>query len=468
MSAAQRARPARATSGTDRRGGEAASASTSRSTARSRWWANPAAASRSPRFRSWACCRGNAIARGPRSFSRASDLLRNAGARAARAARRRDLDDLPGADELAEPGVHRRLPGRARCCASTWALGPGRRAQARVELLDEVGLSRPQAKLDAYPFQLSGGQQQRVMIAMAIACEPKLLIADEPTTALDVTVQKQILDLIAALQRRRRMSVLFITHDLALVGEIAGEVVVMRQGEIREQGAGDRGLRCAARRIHAACCWPRVRASTRSRPASAGGGTSRSCWRRAAWRRASTACSAVKGASFKLAEGQHARPGRRIGLGQDDARAPADAPARALGRRAALARERCARRCRGLRTSARSRSCSRTRTRRSIRASASAQILTEPMRIHGIGADEAERRALAVRAARKGRAAAKALFYKYPHEFSGGQRQRIAIARCLSLQARHADLRRVGVGARRLDPGAAAEPAAGPAGRIPR
>ena len=83
---------------------------------------------------------------------------------------------------------------------------------------------------------MSGGQQQRVMIAMAIACEPKLLIADEPTTALDVTIQKQILDLIGALQKKHQMSVLFITHDLAVVGEIADYVVVMRNGEIREQG----------------------------------------------------------------------------------------------------------------------------------------------------------------------------------------------------------------------------------------
>src|SRR5262252_4193324 len=114
-----------------------------------------------------------------------------------------------------------------------------RPAQARkraIELLDEVGIPDPEYKVNAYPSQMSGGQQQRVMIAMAIACEPKLLIADEPTTALDVTIQKQILDLIGALQKKHQMSVLFITHDLAVVGEIADYVVVMRNGEIREQG----------------------------------------------------------------------------------------------------------------------------------------------------------------------------------------------------------------------------------------
>ena len=116
-------------------------------------------------------------------------------------------------------------------------------AQARkraIELLDEVGIPDPEYKVNAYPSQMSGGQQQRVMIAMAIACEPKLLIADEPTTALDVTIQKQILDLIAELQRKHQMAVLFITHDLAVVGEIADYVVVMRNGEIREQGVAKR------------------------------------------------------------------------------------------------------------------------------------------------------------------------------------------------------------------------------------
>src|SRR5512133_754668 len=106
-----------------------------------------------------------------------------------------------------------------------------RQARERaLELLDEVGIPEPRARLSAYPHELSGGQQQRVMIAIAIACEPKLLIADEPTTALDVTVQRQIVDLLARLQERQKMSVLFISHDLGLVGEIARSVVVMRHG----------------------------------------------------------------------------------------------------------------------------------------------------------------------------------------------------------------------------------------------
>ena len=97
-------------------------------------------------------------------------------------------------------------------------------------------MPEPKRRLAAYPHQLSGGQQQRVMIAMALACEPKLLIADEPTTALDVTIQRQILELLGRLQEKHRMSMLFISHDLGVVGEIADHVVVMRNGVIREQG----------------------------------------------------------------------------------------------------------------------------------------------------------------------------------------------------------------------------------------
>ncbi|MGH8411991.1 MAG: ATP-binding cassette domain-containing protein, partial [Pseudomonas sp.] len=112
----------------------------------------------------------------------------------------------------------------------------GKAAQARIlELLHLVGIQKPQERLKSYPHQLSGGQRQRVMIAMALACEPELLIADEPTTALDVTVQRKILLLLKSLQQRLGMSLLLISHDLNLVRSIAQRVCVMKAGEIVEQ-----------------------------------------------------------------------------------------------------------------------------------------------------------------------------------------------------------------------------------------
>jgi dipeptide transport system ATP-binding protein len=105
-----------------------------------------------------------------------------------------------------------------------------------LELLEQVGIPDPKARLNAFPHQLSGGMSQRVMIAMAIACNPKLLIADEPTTALDVTIQAQIIELLLSLQRQRQMALLLITHDLALVAEAAQRVVVMYAGQVVETG----------------------------------------------------------------------------------------------------------------------------------------------------------------------------------------------------------------------------------------
>ncbi|MCG6657235.1 ABC transporter ATP-binding protein [Halomonas campisalis] len=115
--------------------------------------------------------------------------------------------------------------------------------QARaLALLEEVGIPQPDKAIRAYPFQLSGGQRQRVMIAMALALEPELLIADEPTTALDVTTQAQILELIRDLQQRRGMAVMFITHDFGVVAEVASRVCVMREGRIVELGSADEVL----------------------------------------------------------------------------------------------------------------------------------------------------------------------------------------------------------------------------------
>jgi peptide/nickel transport system ATP-binding protein len=113
-------------------------------------------------------------------------------------------------------------------------------ARARtVGLLNRVGIPKPETRLDNYPFQLSGGMRQRAMIAMALSCEPRLLIADEPTTALDVTTQAQILDLIAELQEDYGMAVMFITHDLGVVAEVADEAVVMYLGTVAERGEVD-------------------------------------------------------------------------------------------------------------------------------------------------------------------------------------------------------------------------------------
>jgi len=115
--------------------------------------------------------------------------------------------------------------------------GMDRKAARRrvIELLEQVGIQAPESRLSAYPHQLSGGMNQRVMIAMAIACNPKLLIADEPTTALDVTIQAQILDLLLSLQRDRGMALILITHNMGVVSDTTERVAVMYAGQIMEQ-----------------------------------------------------------------------------------------------------------------------------------------------------------------------------------------------------------------------------------------
>ncbi len=126
--------------------------------------------------------------------------------------------------------IHKKAPGRK----AAW--------DRAVEMLRLVGMPSPEENAKAYPHELSGGQRQRVMIAMALACEPKLLIADEPTTALDVTIQAQILELLDSQQKRLGMSVLLITHDLGLVAEHAEFMIVMYAGQIVEEGPVDEVL----------------------------------------------------------------------------------------------------------------------------------------------------------------------------------------------------------------------------------
>ena len=113
------------------------------------------------------------------------------------------------------------------------------RRKRTLELLRLVGIPDPESRIDVYPHQLSGGMSQRVMIAMAIACKPRLLIADEPTTALDVTIQAQIVDLLLELQQKECMSLILITHDLALVAEAAHRIIVMYAGQVVEEGRAE-------------------------------------------------------------------------------------------------------------------------------------------------------------------------------------------------------------------------------------
>jgi peptide/nickel transport system ATP-binding protein len=295
-----------------------------------------------------------------------------------------------------------------------------------LELLREVRLSDPEGKIERYPFQLSGGEQQRVMIAMAIACEPKLLIADEPTSALDVTVQKQILELIAALRQRRRMALLFITHDLALVPLVADRVLVMRQGEIREQGPV--GEVFGAPRDS----YTRMLLDSRPRGVRKPRAGEELILEARGLAKSFDGVRAVKGASFRIAKGKTLGVVGESGSGKTTLGllvtrlhqpsggelhfrgTPADAVPRLAFKRAVQI--------------VFQNPYASLNPRFTI-----GQVLTEPLRIHGIGADESERRALAVGLLSKVGLPQSALF-KYPHEFSGGQRQRIAIARALSLR----------------------------------
>ncbi len=354
-------------------------------------------------------------------------------------------------------------------------LGMGRKqARARVlELLKEVGIPSPDTKIDAYPSQLSGGQQQRVMIAMAIACEPKLLIADEPTTALDVTIQKQIIDLLESLRQRREMSMLFITHDLALVGEIADEVIVMRHGEIRESGDAqqvleqpndvytrallhcrpqlssrpyrlpvtsdfmkqENGQLIEAINLSTFNLQERSRGLTGDEPIILDVQNLKKSFysRKGLWGR--DEFQAVKGVSFKLAKGKTLGLVGESGSGKTTIGLLLMRLHEATGGQAfidgkdilAMSEKEFALYQRKIQIIFQNPYAS-LNPRFTI-----GQILLEPMRIHGIGQNDQERKKIALELLERVSLPVEA-YERYPHEFSGGQRQRIAIARCLTLK----------------------------------
>jgi peptide/nickel transport system ATP-binding protein len=184
----------------------------------------------------------------PAEASAAVDLARLAPRGAAmRAIRGAEIALIPQEPMAAFSPVHSvgdQIVEAIRLHWRQWRPGgpPLTRAEARritAELFRDVGISMPEARLDAYSWQLSGGLRQRAMIAMALSCKPRLLIADEPTTAIDVTTQAQVLNLLRELQRKYRTAVIFITHDLGVIAQIAHEVVVMYLGRVMEQGPVD-------------------------------------------------------------------------------------------------------------------------------------------------------------------------------------------------------------------------------------
>ena len=341
-----------------------------------------------------------------------------------------------------------------------------KQARARsIELLEEVGIPDPKSKIDAFPSQMSGGQQQRVMIAMAIACEPKLLIADEPTTALDVTIQKQITDLIGALQKKHHMSVLFITHDLGLVGEIADHVIVMRHGEVKEAGTVEQIFHRPQDLYTQALlhCRPpldtrpwrlpviadymagktteELEAKQRVRGFQSGDenllvvkNLSKSFFTREGLF-GKKEFHAVRDVSFNLPRGKtigvvgesgsgkttvgltilrlHKATGGQAIFEGKDLISMSDAEYMAYKRRIQIIFQN---------------PYASLNPRFTV-----GQILMEPMRIHKIGADDKERTEMSCQLLQKVGLPPVA-FHRYPHEFSGGQRQRIAIARCLTMK----------------------------------
>ncbi len=314
----------------------------------------------------------------------------------------------------------------------------GRAAAARiVELLTQVGIREPQSRLGAYPHQLSGGQRQRVMIAMALANNPDVLIADEPTTALDVTIQAQILTLLADLQRARGMGMLFITHNLGIVRRVADRVAVMQGGEIVETGP--------TQAIFASPRHPYTRKllaaepTGRPDPIPAGAETVVETERLRVWfpirrgllRRTVGHVKAVNEASLAIRAGETLGVVGESGSGKTTLALAVMRLISSQGRIVFLGRDIQGWRNKQLRAIRRDMQMVFQDPYGSLSPRMTVeQIVAEGLGVHGLAADAGAQ--VAAILAEVG--LDPATMDRYPHEFSGGQRQRIAIARAMVLQ----------------------------------
>ena len=322
--------------------------------------------------------------------------------------------------------------------------GLGRRAaRARtVELLRLVGLPEAERRLDAYPHQLSGGQRQRVMIAMALANEPDLLIADEPTTALDVTIEAQILKLLRDLQARFGMALLLITHDLGIVRKMANRIAVMTQGEIVEAGPAaavfERPQHAYTRRLLAAEPTPRPPGGA-SEAAVIMTAESVKVWfpvKAGVLRRTIDYVKAVDGISLTVREGQTVGVVGESGSGKTTLGLALLRLLRSDGRIQFCGQELQGLGTRALRPLRREMQIVFQDPYGSLSPRQSVgQIVGEGLAVHHVG-QSVEERATVIAQALEEVGLDPAVRDRYPHELSGGQRQRVALARALVLKPR--------------------------------
>ncbi|MCU7914847.1 MAG: ABC transporter ATP-binding protein [Candidatus Thiodiazotropha sp. (ex Gloverina cf. vestifex)] len=313
-----------------------------------------------------------------------------------------------------------------------------------IQSLHEVQLPDPETRVHTYPHQLSGGQRQRVMIAMAMACEPDLLIADEPTTALDVTVQREILRLMKALQERTGMAILFITHDFGVVSEIADRVGVMQQGKLVEVGETDQIIHRPGHTYTQAliAALPENLARTEKHEVIEGELPLIRLRqleihfpvRKGLFHRVADYVRAVDGVDLDITRGQilavvgESGSGKTtLGRGILRLTEPTGGQVDFDGTDITNLKRSQLRQFRRNMQIIFQDPISSLNPRLSI-----AGIITEPMKVHGIGENQEERLEIARDLLEQVQMEEDTL-WRYPHEFSGGQRQRIGIARALSL-----------------------------------